>query len=384
MASQFIQGLLAPSEIEGRQADIQHKRSVVEMEQAKRTDSAIDSVITSAAKFSDAYQKGMLGNITKEQYQQGISQFLNTGLRTSQLAVQSGRNIQNTPELVQTRLSSLMNVPDPSETAVSLGTVESTKRGARADAAAKRGIPVAAAEEAAGLRPKGPSNIFNINTSEGIAASGQKKATEKLGIGIGDRANTRLTQSFDAQRQNAQLDRIKLALSRGAGTSIGEETLLDAKSLAQTAFGIQLSEDVSEQETIRVISNEMALRLRNPESGLGLTGNTSNRDLSFLKSSIPGLQRTHLGNLKIIDLTKRMNRMRIDVANEQQRILMENGGVVPLDLDTKLMKFTDKYPFLTKEERTEIEKLTRDEKIQTQPVVLSPAGASAFEKWRPK
>ena len=242
MASQFIQGLLAPSEIEGRQADIQHKRSVVEMEQAKRTDSAIDSVITSAAKFSDAYQKGMLGNITREQYQQGISQFLNTGLRTSQLAVQSGRNIQNTPELVQTRLSSLMNVPDPSETAVSLGTVESTKRGARADVAAQRGIPVSEAEIAAGLRPKPPSAAVNINM-------GERTIDKEMG--------KELVANFSKLRNSANvldnIEKAKAAIPKAASfMGTGGETLLAAAKFMNNRLGTNVdTEGVKSVEELR-------------------------------------------------------------------------------------------------------------------------------------
>ena len=138
---------------------------------------------------------------------------------------------------------------------------------------------------------------------------------------------------------------------------------------------------MTEQELIRTVSNEMALRLRNPESGLGLTGNTSNKDLDFLKASVVGLGRTEQGNFIIIDMMQRFNALRIKAADEQQRIIDANNGVVPLDLDKKVMDFVNKQEFLTPTEKKEIELLVKS----TSPAgSLSPEGQSAFEKYRKK
>ena len=106
----------------------------------------------------------------------------------------------------------------------------------------------------------------------------------------------------------------------------------------------------------------MALRLRNPTSGLGLTGSTSNKDLDFLKASVPGLQRSEAGNIKIIEYTKRVNQFKRNVAAEQGRLIAENGGKVPGDLDTKISQFINNYQFFSDEERAELEQINAENK----------------------
>ncbi len=151
-------------------------------------------------------------------------------------------------------------------------------------------------------------------------------------------------------------------MSRGADTSLGQEQLLDLKSLG-ISLGIQPEnmDEIGEQEVIRQVSNQMALRLRNPESGFGLTGNTSNKDLAFLKASVVGLNRTRAGNLKIIEMMKRQNAMRRDMAAEQTRIIASEGGKVPADLDSRLMKFMNSYQFFEEGEKEEIKAILRGE-----------------------
>lgn len=187
--------------------------------------------------------------------------------------------------------------------------------------------------------------------------TGENAATKKFGEGIGERADKRVQAAFEANNQNVQLDRVMLAIESGAETGAGQETLLNLKNFGQSVFGLEFDENVGEQEVIRKISNEMALRLRNPESGLGLTGNTSNKDLQFLKDSVIGLSRTPQGNKMIIEFMKRQNQMTIDVAREQNRIIAENNGVVPSDIDTKLMNFVDEYQFFKPGERATLESL---------------------------
>lgn len=204
-----------------------------------------------------------------------------------------------------------------------------------------------------------PPTSVNISMNpESIVSAGEKKATETFGGKIAERANGRFDEAKSAQSQNLQLDRIKLALSRGIQTGMGQETILNLKSFASVVLGLPGTENMAEQELVRSISNEMALRLRNPESGLGLTGNTSNKDLEFLKASVVGLNRTQNGNIVLIDMMKRMNELKQSVADEQSRVIRNNRGVVPLDLDNKLLDFVNQYPFFSESERKQIESMT--------------------------
>ena len=384
MASKFGQGVVAGVGI--RQQQFEQEAKAQEAKAAKikaitdQADAGIKAVLEQAAALSKEYsERG--GDPTK--YQQLVRSMIKQAKTTATMAAQNGLGISFSPELIESIEGKLLATPNPAQIATTQG--EAKGKGLVSEASAVStggGVPLEQAQIARGLRPAPvASTTVNVNTAEGIAGAGQKKATEKLGEGIGDRADKRLTQAFEGTRQNQQLDRIKLAISRGADTGLGEETILDLRNLASTLIGTPVSEQMGEQELIRTISNEMALRLRNPESGLGLTGNTSNKDLDFLKASVVGLSRTEQGNLLIIEMMQRFNQLKVAAANEQQRIIDNNGGVVPLDLDKKVMQFVNKYEFLTPLEKKEIELLT---KATTPAGMLSPEGQKAFEKYRKK
>jgi hypothetical protein len=183
-----------------------------------------------------------------------------------------------------------------------------------------------------------------------------KEAAKVRGKGVGERLNKRQQNAEEGINQNFRLSMVENAITKGADTGFGAETMLNLKSIAQT-LGIP-NIDTSGQELIRKVSNEMALRLRNPESGLGLTGNTSNKDLQFLKDSVVGLGRTEQGNLKIIDAMRKLNQFKVDLYKEQERIINDNNGQIPADIDKRLVQFANSYQMFTPEEKAEIANLT--------------------------
>lgn len=181
-------------------------------------------------------------------------------------------------------------------------------------------------------------------------------ADKEFGKTVGERASKRIQEAQATVPVDNDLGRVLLALDRGAQTGLGEETILNLKSLGNTLFGIEFSDADREAEVVRKIGNEAALRLRNPDSGLGLTGSTSNRDLEFLKASVVNLQKQEGGNRAIIDYTLRLNQMKRDIAAEQARVISEVGRI-PADLDTRLSRFADNYEFFTPQERQELESI---------------------------
>ena len=85
---------------------------------------------------------------------------------------------------------------------------------------------------------------------------------------------------------------------------------------------------------------------------MGLPGATSNRDLDFLIAAIPGLRKSVKGNRLMIALAKEQHKMRQALNREQSRIIKENGGYAPLDLENQLASFYTAYqidPALKKE-----------------------------------
>lgn len=81
-------------------------------------------------------------------------------------------------------------------------------------------------------------------------------------------------------------------------------------------------QDLAPAQAFRAIQNTMALELRNPESGYGLTGNTSNRDVQFLLASVPNLDNTPEANLAMLDIMELRYRQQQRIAN----IIFENAA----------------------------------------------------------
>ncbi len=180
-------------------------------------------------------------------------------------------------------------------------------------------------------------------------------ATQAMGQGMGVRVNTRIDEATSALQQNANLLSMAQAIADGARTGLGQETLLNLKNLGQSIFGIDIGEGAGQQEVVQAITNQLALQIRNPASGMGLPGATSDRDINFLLRAVPGLSRTPEGNALLIEILIRQNQFKIDIVNEQQRLISENNGAVPADLDTKLIRFGQQYNLVDQKLREDIE-----------------------------
>lgn len=194
-----------------------------------------------------------------------------------------------------------------------------------------------------------PSSGVTVNTGDNESAANKTFYAE-----VGKRANERIVMLDNARAQNAQLERVALALANNADTGVGSEIILNMKGIGANFFGMNF-EGMAEQEIIRQVSSEMALRLRNPESGMGLTGNTSNRDLTFLKEAVIGLGRSEEGNKMIIDFMMRKNDLTMALARKQAELISANQGNIPDNLDTQLMEYVDQYEFFKPGEREKID-----------------------------
>ena len=104
----------------------------------------------------------------------------------------------------------------------------------------------------------------DINLSLGAEQESaiNEAAGKGIGQGLAENYNNRIKFGQEAVNQNFQLNMIKDAVSEGARTGLGEETIMNIRSFGET-LGLPTG-DLSGQELIRKISNEMALRLRNP------------------------------------------------------------------------------------------------------------------------
>jgi hypothetical protein len=181
----------------------------------------------------------------------------------------------------------------------------------------------------------------------------ESSASKAYGEKIGGQAAARDEQAHATFADDANLNRIELAMARGARTGYGENIILDIRGALETIGFMDMPEGAQESEVIRSIGNLLALRLRNPKSGLGLTGNTSNKDLGFLMDSVAGINRSEGGNLLLIKSAKKLNEFKRAIAAEQARIIGEADGDIPLTLSSQLLKFGSIMPEYTEAEAWE-------------------------------
>lgn len=221
-----------------------------------------------------------------------------------------------------------------------------------------------------GLREAGRAETnINLPPTEG-------EATKSYGKGVGERANARIDQAANAQAQNMSLERMAEALEAGAQTGVGQETLLTLKNMGESLFNLKFGETAGEQEVMKAIQNRLALEIRNPTSGLGLPGSASNKDLDFLTAAVPGLQKTPEGNALLIDYLIKMNDFKQDVAAYQQKIIDDNDGVVPNNIDSQIMRYVNNYSFLGDGDRELIEKASQESEG------LTPEEQAEYDKLR--
>tara|TARA_R110000796_G_scaffold251338_1_gene382472 strand:- start:3469 stop:4863 length:1395 start_codon:yes stop_codon:yes gene_type:complete len=131
-------------------------------------------------------------------------------------------------------------------------------------------------------------------------------------------------------------------------------------------FGFDVGKDLNAAQVLDAMSSGKALDVRNPKSGQGLPGATSNKDLNFLMKIVPGLAKTNFANeaLLIIDtaLTRRKLasvRLKMDYVskNPHKGLIGYSSG----DADTALQKID----LFTKDEKARLDALLKSPQVNT-------------------
>jgi hypothetical protein len=120
---------------------------------------------------------------------------------------------------------------------------------------------------------------------------------------------------------------------------------LQLKRLAQAA-GFDV-EGVAPAQLAQKISRELALTLRNPESGAGMPGQLSNADRDYLESMVPGLETSPEGNKLMVDYMIRLAERKEQVAAEARKYAQANGGRLDANWYTALQQYVDANPLFT-------------------------------------
>lgn len=172
------------------------------------------------------------------------------------------------------------------------------------------------------IRRAGATNVSVDTKGQTAGAQESAKLDAKKLDGFRSQADVAASTMDDINMVESWLD----GLDTGslAPEKLAAQKFLGGLGINLNIFGSQ--EQVGKAEAATTIVNQMALKLRNPESGLGMPGAMSDKDLSFLKQSVVGLETTPEGRKLIIDLTRRAANRRLEVARLADEFYYQNDN----------------------------------------------------------
>lgn len=137
-----------------------------------------------------------------------------------------------------------------------------------------------------------------------------------------------LSESADGLAQQVrQLENFK-ALARETDTNaLVPVTKPIQEMLSAAGVNIGDARQIALRQVFESMQNVNALWFRNPESGFGLTGNTSDRDVKFLQSIGGRLSNTPEANEAILTILIARQRRKADIDQAKSDYLLENGSL---------------------------------------------------------
>lgn len=142
-----------------------------------------------------------------------------------------------------------------------------------------------------------------------------------------------------AQQSLAGLAAAEAALDRGIYTGAGGG-LAQAGRKALVGIGMGNPEDVAAGEELTKVQNEMALITRSPNSGMGLPGAVSDKDIEFLKSTQVGVDKTPAANRRFIEAARRVKQRQLDIA-EMANEYVDTHGSLDQNFYAQVRKYSD-------------------------------------------
>lgn len=212
-------------------------------------------------------------------------------------------------------------------------------------------------EEENGRIPESLKDWIRTNIKSGV----QTSAGLPIAPALVDAALKYEASAANADTQMAEAEQMRsLALSTDTGW-LQSMTLSMRAALQSIGVNITPETDLADQQVLQALSNQMALRLRNPESGFGLTGNTSNFDLLFLKGSVAGLDKLPETNqIVLLVLGGRMRRQAL--LDRAKAEWISDTGKLPVGKEwNELQKeLIEETPLLLPEEKEFINQIRED------------------------
>ena len=160
-----------------------------------------------------------------------------------------------------------------------------------------------------------------------------------------------------SRRYINELNVMENLLDSGIDTGPLAGRLIGVKGLINDIFGgaapgIFDEKEIARQEAMVAISNQLALIARNPDSGGGLPGATSNKDLQFLKGIVPSVVKTEEGNRLLIFIMRKRHENAVEYANQLESYIRKNKTLA--GFQDQWQKWLDKEGSFSDQQREKI------------------------------
>lgn len=122
-------------------------------------------------------------------------------------------------------------------------------------------------------------------------------------------------------------------------------------------------EGLTPAQVFEAAANQRALQMRNPKSGFGLTGNTSDQDLRFLQKAVIHLSKTEAANEALLIMESARDRRLKDIAEIKMRFIQANPGKGVIGVHDEINDYVKSQPLLTQVEKDRLNFLMENNPI---------------------
>lgn len=214
--------------------------------------------------------------------------------------------------------------------------------------------------EAAGLQPGTPAYRDAVlqgtrGTTVNVGAGEKAWDTESAKL-FAKRYDDLSTQAQSAQQMLGLYDLAQAGLDSGVRTGSfgGAEQAVRQMGLA---LGIGNADKIAGGELLTAVQNRMALQMRSPDSGMGMPGAVSDRDLTFLKEAQIGLDRTPEGNRKMLDAFRRLEQRKVEIAQLADQYVQQKGRM-DAGFNQAVREYADANPLFPRQDGDRGQQLT--------------------------
>lgn len=168
---------------------------------------------------------------------------------------------------------------------------------------------------------------------------------KKYGELQGEKLDKLVTAAENAGQMLDMYDLVEQGLNTDVTTGKLGETELQLRKFGQYLGLDTDATKIGGGELIKSVQNRMALLMRNPDSGMGMPGSVSDKDIQFLKESQVGIDNSPQGNRAMLEAFRRLEKRKIEVADMAEAYAEKNGTL--RGFQKQLREYSEANPLFT-------------------------------------